>query len=903
MAYPLFSEIDDRIYNNIITSGGGRDVDITQASSNRFPWVRLISAAKLGSKNNGGVTPNGYGLIMYSNPDIPFFTNYLEYDTVSKKTNYVLGTPSYYGGQKTAGMLGFDFGGNGIYPYETPWTGDLVLRPSPLIQSLEIKEGKDQISRHCTIIIKCFSLAQVELLQAYLMEPGYTLFVEYGWNSDAGLNAMISTKTAADIIDGATEIGLNYNNLHIQRVKGDGDYDAFYGFIVGGSLTSEGDKFNLKINLRGTPGLPVWLQGQHTVLKLKDDSSGIKQIESVPSSLTYSVTDIASGGSGTDGAGLVSSRRYRWMFNKLPGNRQTPEVQKLCEKLYKDDVYGYWDFINFDYAIQRASADFLAGSFVNDVKDLFGEKQFNIGGLQIPKDKLVSKNKYIQFGLALDILNCNNGLFAYKYGNKSVNVRINPKGFIGAFPGIFSTNPKKLIIPGKIPDFYKFFCNPAPVSIEEILKQPFIDNSLWGKTYVTQKDGTSKMDWTWMSFVQESDLNSGYNEIANYYGRLEFLYINFDIFVDALKNSSNKSIKDVLIEICNELSSAANSFWNLQIIEVPSDDEVVLQIVDENWRGYLKNKKSVVKNFYHSGEQSNFIEANLEIDIPSEMTNQIVLKREDYTSNPNSMGLDMGGLFSPSGSKDMFFKEIDYRKTVYSKTATPPANGAPPPKASKAELETQYNTLVKSLKVDGYGDGYSSVKNYRNAKNELVMQISYSGGVKVNTEYFPATAEGAQLQKLDEEIKLRGNEEATVAETALSTNLEKIDIVPNPYAGVDYPFDASSLDPSKSNFDKFNKSFKIYCCEDQQLFDIIKNNAFEKYGGIEKTSHPLPIKYTFKILGKSGIRRGDTFNIIGIPKKYRDYGFFQVTEIEQSIENNNWYTTITGQYFQQIKSQ
>jgi hypothetical protein len=105
-----------------------------------------------------------------------------------------------------------------------------------------------------------------------------------------------------------------------------------------------------------------------------------------------------------------------------------------------------------------------------------------------------------------------------------------------------------------------------------------------------------------------------------------------------------------------------------------------------------------------------------------------------------------------------------------------------------------------------------------------------------------------------------------------------------------------------AGFTEFNKNFKIYCCDDTQLFDIMKNNAFEAYSGVEKTSHPLPIKYTFKILGKSGLRRGDTFNVIGIPKKYRDFGFFQITQIEQTLEGNSWYTTVIGQYFQQLKS-
>ena len=28
------------------------------------------------------------------------------------------------------------------------------------------------------------------------------------------------------------------------------------------------------------------------------------------------------------------------------------------------------------------------------------------------------------------------------------------------------------------------------------------------------------------------------------------------------------------------------------------------------------------------------------------------------------------------------------------------------------------------------------------------------------------------------------------------------------------------------------KNFKIYCCDDTQLFDVLKNNAFESYSGL-----------------------------------------------------------------------
>ena len=88
------------------------------------------------------------------------------------------------------------------------------------------------------------------------------------------------------------------------------------------------------------------------------------------------------------------------------------------------------------------------------------------------------------------------------------------------------------------------------------------------------------------------------------------------------------------------------------------------------------------------------------------------------------------------------------------------------------------------------------------------------------------------------------------------------------------------------------------------MFDVLKNNAFEEYNKTEKdyTSHPLPIKYSFKILGKSGLRRGDVFNVWGIPKKYREYGFFQITEITQTLTENMWTTSVVGQFRQQTQT-
>jgi hypothetical protein len=89
----------------------------------------------------------------------------------------------------------------------------------------------------------------------------------------------------------------------------------------------------------------------------------------------------------------------------------------------------------------------------------------------------------------------------------------------------------------------------------------------------------------------------------------------------------------------------------------------------------------------------------------------------------------------------------------------------------------------------------------------------------------------------------------------------------------------------------------IYSFDDTEFLDRLKREAFGNKGE-GSLSHPLPIKYSFKILGNSGIRRGDMFNILGIPAKYAAKGLFQVTQIEHSLEGNQWFTNITGDYRQ-----
>jgi hypothetical protein len=912
--FPKFSRISDNVCNSIVSGMSGKGYlfkNRNKTLSGKFPWIRIFSGAES-------------GLILQS-ANLSDQLQIVDTSVIFGASSITI--PGSYGNQRASGPIGKNFDNKFVYPSVAYQTGattsntnyfntepqDWVLRPSPVISSLEIKEGKDQISRVGTITIKCFSLNQLEEIQRYFMEPGFSILIEYGHNDVESLAQLIETKNTRTIVKQAADENLNYDILHAKRVASFGNYDSFFAFIVGGNVASEGDTFIVNISLRGMPGLPTFLQQQKNINQLKIITSGgkdKKEVSKVQSVRLYGVADLNQPGNSD---AIASARRYKYMFNALPGERQTNEVAKYVDKaaLGVNDGYGYKDLIGFDYPINEVvnSYKIISGTEIIGLK-LGLTKEFKVGTWAVPREKLGSDYKYINFGLAIRILNANNGLTTYKIGDKEVKVKINPQATIGAFPKIFSTNPTKLVIPGIIPDFFAYYLNDNEVPIESIVNSQY-DASIGNWSFV-QKGNTPPPD---SSGKTPSYKNfGGYFEKEGYYGDIEMLYVNFDVFCKAIKNSANKSIKDVLLDMLNEMSDAVNSFWNFQLVEqVNGDGNVEIGIIDENWSGYNPIPKSDIQLFRHSGELSTFLEANLQIDIPSEMTNQIILKRESYTSNPNSHGIDLGGIFTDK--KDLFFTGVGYDDNSRLSTGT----GAKPIADLKKDLQAAIQKkadwqkrLVKDKSFLGRlgtylsGTGGATITEYFDptTKELVYTEVITTSGFGTNSQKGSSTGQGVAWDKLLDEIKQLEDSVIETQTTTLSNNINKIDIIANPeltFMGSSVP----KLSFEDGTFKKLRDNFRIYCCTDTQIFDILKNNAFEAYAStgatVGKTSILLPIKYTFKIIGKSGIRRGDIFNVIGIPDRYEKYGFFQVISIEQNIEGNLWTTTVIGQYRQHFE--
>ena len=811
---------------------------------------------------------------------------------------------SVYGSPTSVGTIGYNWSG-------APVAGgtDRGLRPSPGIVSFEVKEGKDQISKEATLGIKCFSLQQMEAIQKYFLEPGYTICVEWGWNTDNGGIKMMDAAGPANIVKQATERNLNYDTLNKLRVDSGGEYDTFFGFIVGGNVTNEGEQFNVNVKLRGAPGLPTYLQSQQHI-QLKDKPGGIinnygqaaKVPPYEPELLDKTNTD-------------TNARSWNNMYNQLPSHRQIQHVVS-----YATTTSAY-DFINMDKAVTDAMVTDSNGGFWSFDRPLFGAQgsgpTIEVAGQDIPKEKLWSPHNYITMDLAVEILNRNGGLEEYKFGDKSVKARINIKtAAIGAFRYMFSTKSSALIIPGELPDFRQYFWNRGEITqkgkgvlgVSGLPDAPTINNSINKR-----------------SFVQSTSLNINtpnkkIKEAPYFWGYLRNLYVNFDMFVEKL-NQPNKTIREVLLDILNEMSSAVNNFWNFQLVETQAEadnkalgitkGDIIITVVDENWVG--QNPEKTFEYFDHSGIKSPFLESTLDLSIPSEMANQIVSQRLGRATQPSMPYLSTGGFFTSEA--DLFSKDPNLlAKPLTAKQIADAAAQAQldalaaqplsPQDEAKQRLrlarESKKNTDVYLAQINAdlaaLNEPFITTTIYDPQAGTLTKTSPGPLRAQLQADYKILWDAGVQLDKDIEQAKIDSEKafQDTVAakKSQISSNLAKIEIVPNPELGSSIPKNMTSED-GLNDPTTFNERFRIYTFDDTSFLDRIKNDYFAKKGGL---SHPLPIHYTFKTLGISGVRFGDTFKITGIPDKYAKNGIFQVQQIEHSLTNMLWTTTITGAF-------
>jgi hypothetical protein len=839
--WPKLTNIETNIVNTIKSYGDSMKVSRLNA------WIKVFSGAIVGSNQ---------GLIMQSNTDFKLFKAAGETDA------------TIYGGLQSAGVLGKDWNGNSV---ETNL--GRRLRPSPIITSFSVKEGKDQISRQATLEIKAFSLEQMEKIQSYFLEPGYSLYIEWGWNTADGIRNITPIKGgAASIVSTIADKSLSWTKLSETRLNSNGEFDCFLGFIVGGNVSGDSENFNISVNLRGAPSLPTYMQTNQGTTRIDADG---KLAESRKVKKPFGTVE-----SETEASQL---RRFGKMFNDLPAFRQTTDIADLKSSVVKTQ------FINFDEVVRKQVQAAVAPNWYSDAAievELASTDGSETKEIEIAKEDLFSSHRYIRMDLAVDILNKIGSLDAYKIGGKEITFKININDtVIGSFPKQFSTKADKLIIPGPLPDFFQYYLQSN--EIEQLNGANLLVNG----SNIPPRQADDGLEL----FRPASDLNQfGFKEKNGYWGYLKFLFVNFEMYKSKIEQK-NKNIREIFLDILNEMSSAVNSFWNFQIVEGESSGNIIITVIDENFIGQNPNETKPVR-FRHVGNDSVFLDANIDISIPAEMTNQIVATRLGNSSNPDEaiVSTSKKSFFETSG--DLF---ISATTTPATNTATgsnePDPVPAGPTKQDEIDalLKRQADLLAQREKIPdnrNQANTNERIRLYQESNAAFSEANKLKQQLKAEATAAEAAAEAA--------VKAEQKAQVEAAATTLTANLSKLTVVPLSKLDKIAPGKEELNDQKElSNLTILKQNFMIYTFDDTEFLDRLKREAFGNKGE-SRLSHPLPIKYSFKILGNSGIRRGDMFNILGIPTKYEEKGLFQVTQIEHSLEGNQWFTNITGDYRQ-----
>jgi hypothetical protein len=734
--FPNFSEID----GNIRTTLEGRKGK-PLAVSNLNVWVKMTSAV-------------GGGLILYSNPDFKLF-----------KAAGDGNVSTIYGGNSQSGVLGVDWANKPVYASD-----GLGLYPRPVVTSIEIDEGAGNISRKATVSMTAFTKGQAELLSEYFLEPGYTVFFEFGWNTHNSVGQIVDT--GADSIAEMQDI----KKLIEKRANSNGTYENYLGYITGGNISLNGTSWDISINLTGFTELPLYLK-THEGLNVEDSENKTKETSD---SLRYDTPK----DSEPDGL-----RMFKTMFNDLPLVRMTQPVKDLEGEL--DDEK---NFINFDEAVKTELNNVTDGTWVSRGLSFVGIDRFRstakVEGVSFEPPaatKIVDDDRFIRFGAMMRILQAS-VVDGFKLGNKEISVAINSSDIkISSFPNIFSLDKSKLFIPNpQSPNFSLSSVVSATEEQKNIQPNGIVDNSVLG-----------------VQFPQQTPSEGNIRKEARYWGYLDDLYVNFDFFKNVI-STSNFDIRNVLYTILNGLSSAAGNIWDFQIVDKSDEnsDKIQLSIVDLNF--VPKTDKDKIYEFNLMGEQSIFISNTFDMDIGGQMMNHIISKR---------IGLRQSDERDISTEDGMFTDKEDQIL----------------PKIQRIELE----------ETDKSNQNPTEPPTEREIKDKNLQLFLDTVGI------FP---------RINNKNKIK-----------------KDDLFPNLY------FATST---------------------DKPVFDNLRSNTLiSKKGNVTEEYSPLlPVKFSFKIHGISGIKRGDKFKVKGLPEQYYKNGFFQVTAVKHSVSGMKWETDVEGSY-------
>lgn len=789
-----------KIFDLINASNGNVD------QSKKIPWIRLT-------------TSQGSGLILESLPSGD-----------SLDSRYGLFQPN------SSGAVGFDKSGNAVFMDEGGDYGQ-KFQPQPLIESLRVSQNANALSNKFEFSIVCHTLAQLDGITKYFMEPGYTVLVEFGWNTQDSITQRADVTQICEIA--------NYERPDYVKNKvelSNGTYYGALGFITGGDVSSDGTKHTVSVTVTSIGVLPAYLQ-THKGLDKFDSKKD-------PAENTYVFDQEKE----IKNERNIGKKLFRQMFNQLPASKKIKQVADL-ESTFDSD-YEYFsnssNFINFDKEAIDMLNDAVSdideietGYYVGPGGSTTGQSaqvqtsgyragtviQYNVpinvelGGVS----DFFTTEPYIRLELAFAIINT--GLVNIKKvknncpnNNTDKNFTIDISETIcSAHKYIFSTDAGKLWIPNKnIPDFGLDYALPPNKMFRpgnDITKFNWDDV----KKITNVFTGGSIVNY--IHFPQETDAVSKFNDFdptgntlkAYEFGYLKDLYINFNFFKSVI-DKDNLVAKDVVLEILNGLSSAVNSYWQFEI-------------VDDKETGELKVSE---RNF-----------------VPNNLTNSTI---KNDIPKLNALGVDSSVL------------QINYKMDI---------PGAVASKVIGQRLSTQIGSEVREVHTDGL---------FTSQSDEVLRELNTfeTGSVGSNTNLSKQT-------------------DSSIVGDAFKSLSNSITLLPNVKSFADIKLMSLWFNNNELKNEKLSSILKYWfpaAYNDSEYLKYVENLYFNPNAtngsNLESGSKGILITSMgaeITLNGISGLRIGDIFFINGCPQRYKDYPF-QITKVEHEVRNGGWVTNV-----------
>jgi hypothetical protein len=883
--FPNLSNIEPSIAKTIQSKANA-----TLYNSGKLPWFRLVTLD--GPPKHSG---EGRGLVI---------------DSLNSNESF----SSRYGSVTTSGIVGY------TNKYEPVRAGTISsnpddnlsyetrgFRPSPTIENLKIENGTEGLTRKVSFTIKCYTLAQAEVVGRHYLDPGSYVLVEYGWNTQKSYaqRAGGSEITVCDLVQ--------YSNLAVlkdKRKASEGTYDAVLALITGGGMTFGDDEtFNIEVKLTSQGELPAYLRNQ---------TGGLVSVEQAKSGVKFTQGELDS--AEDEETGNVGKFLFMQMYNDLPLAKQIGDIKNLSEESSTDSNGIPWihpaNFLNMDTEIREDLFKSLKDVKLNSKED---EK------LKIPDDvPLFSNDRFIRFELAYKILQTvdsgkkvDTGCKPYRMsGGNEINIKriqdISIENTIcRAHRHIFSTDKSRLFIPNtNMPDFQlTAFLSNSDVNSGSL--DPFVSGNPAtvnahpnSNSNLDENQGKSDNNIFAFPSLQNAELPDWYDETiikgtpqAYNYGYLKNLYINYDFFINVIKKPG-LLMHEALMELLNGMSTAVNLFWDFQLVEVgdPSDGNSILKVVDKSFLGLTKEdyKKDtngipqvITTKFQSRGINSPFLDATMDISIAGDMMNQIMMQKEQPVSDNNgNTDNNIAGFTSTEGrAQNIKTGLFSYHLDPVSEKISFISN-----QAIENEEEVAKARATASLEAE---KSTNDERSRWSATKDIASSV-WSGIKKAGS----GIAEGATTIWTGDSKEAR-----EIRKNNFKYLSERAGVFPKVN---DRNFD---YDVANEWYDTFLTSGNDADIEEvlfigtwDDPFILKKYELYDLMGCEGKPSEEstfdtnpvlVPIKFNFTIHGISGLKVGDCFIIKDLPRKYSDK-IFQITQIEHEV-SDLWKTTVEAQ--------